>query len=81
MIWVRLTVVPKIVVVVLRARQRQEAREGAAGRGAPGHQAEQDQREPERAHHLHERVAPREGGAEDHAVGKVDDPAEQRRRS
>ena len=61
---------------MLRARERQEAREGATGRRPPGHQPEQDQCEGERAHHLHERVAPREGGAEDHAVGKVHDPTE-----
>ena len=42
----------------------------------PRHDPEQDQREAERAHHLHERVAPREGGAEHHAVEEVDDPAE-----
>ena len=61
---------------MLRARQRQEAREGATHRRHPRHDPEQDQRQAERAHHLHERVAPREGGAEDHSVEEVDDPAE-----
>ena len=61
---------------MLGARQWEEARERAAHRRHPAHDPEQDQREPERAHHLDERVAPRESGTEDHAVGKVHDPAE-----
>ena len=59
-----------------RAREGQEPGECAADRSPPRHQTEQDQGEAQRAHHLDERVATRECGAEDHPVGEVDDPAE-----
>ena len=67
---------PPHLVDVTRRRERQEARKRPADRRPPRHHPEQDQGQSERAHHLHERIAPREGGAENHAVGKVDDPAE-----
>ena len=57
-------------------RQLEHAHERPARRGAPRHHPEQDQREAERPHHLDERVASREGGAEHHAVDDVDDRAE-----
>ncbi len=63
------------LVDVLRAREGQQTGERAADRRPPGHQPEQDERESERSHHLHERVAACEGGAEEHPVGEVDDPA------
>jgi hypothetical protein len=50
--------------------------ERASGGCPPGHQAQQDQGEPERAHHLDQRVARREGGAENHSVEQVHGPAE-----
>ena len=62
--------------VWLRDRDVLEPGERAAHGCPPGHEPEQDQGEPERPHHLDERVTRREGGAEEQPVGEVDDPAE-----
>ena len=61
---------------LLGRREREHPVERAAGRRPPCHQPEQDQRERERAHHLDERVARRERGAEHHSVEEGDGPAE-----
>jgi hypothetical protein len=61
--------------VVRRAGEVQEAGERSADRSAPVHDPEQDQRQAERAHHLDERVAAGESGADHHPVQEVDHAA------
>ena len=74
---VQLTTAPNSVKRWFVARQDQDADERASGRRTPGHDPEQDQRQPERAHHLHEGVARGEERPEDHAVQEVDHAAEE----
>ena len=59
-----------------RGWKRQEPCEGSSDWGAPGHQADQDQSEGQRSHHLDERVSGGEGGSEHESVQQADDSAE-----